>query len=665
MAKSKVASIAKAQVASEFWAWAQANPRDYIQLFCKVINKRGEKVNFNLNAQQDIVYDIFLETIRAWLPIRLAILKYRQPGISKFMGVVVHSRTVPYENRTAVITAHRKKAAEKNLRLQKNHVGNLPANLRPSLDISNKEEVVILDRNATISCNSANDPGSLRGDTVHDWILTEAAYYGEQGASLGDVLDAGMQQVPELFGTLIALETTANGTADGFYDFYQAADNRRPGEILGANGFRAVFLYFGNDPECQRPFHGMPHEAPGCYWFDHPEAKTWDEARALRNSCSICRKERAKWAATFCVGYIKERMVKYKWDYEQAHWYWYTLERRLRGDKLRMQQEYPCDSNEAFIASGTPLFDAEILKMVIEYCRPGKLYDLPMQRCTWDELTENEQLRRNSETYLEVWREPSNQRSYLIAADSSLGDGKSDPACAYVIDADDGEVCATIHGQIEPDYYGEVLTWIGYLYNVALLVPEVESMGHAVLASINRENYPNVYQRYDLKPEGWIQSNQLGFSTNRKTKPQLIACGRKYFNTIISKSTAQNIARKIKDVQLIYELQKYTTGHLSLAGAGAKRGSHDDRCMAWFISQLAYHQEQGIDIGEAASVSKEAADGKEYEKQLDRSRVKTSNVTHAEHKRLQKLYAAGVELEDIDSIDIVSIDDYDDDYGDY
>ena len=44
--------------------------------------------------------------------------------------------------------------------------------------------------------------------------------------------------------------------------------------------------------------------------------------------------------------------------------------------------------------------------------------------------------------------------------------------------------------------------------------------------------------------------------------------------------------------------------------------------------------------------------------------MKAANVTHSEHKRLMKLYAAGVELEDIDSIDIVSIDDYEDDYGD-
>ena len=112
------------------------------------------------------------------------------------------------------------------------------------------------------------------------------------------------------------------------------------------------------------------------------------------------------------------------------------------------------------------------------------------------------------------------------------GRGKGNPSATYVVDADSMDNVAAIHGRIDPDLYGEVLTYVGYLYNIALIAPEVENTGHAVLAALNRLNYPNIYQRYQLTPEGWMQTQQLGWSTNMKSKPQMVAVGRKLFNQL-------------------------------------------------------------------------------------------------------------------------------------
>ena len=84
---------------------------------------------------------LLLTVMKCGKPGRFAINKYRQPGISKFMGVKVHAGTITRENRTALITAHRKGVAEKNLRLQKQHIANLPAALRPQIGVDNKGEV--------------------------------------------------------------------------------------------------------------------------------------------------------------------------------------------------------------------------------------------------------------------------------------------------------------------------------------------------------------------------------------------------------------------------------------------------------------------------------------------------------------------------------------------
>lgn len=645
----------------KFWTWARNNRKEYIETMCKVVNKRAKKINFKLNTQQVITLGAIQEIESRWEPVRIAINKYRQPGISKFMGVFIHARTVPSENRTALITAHRKNVAQKNLRLQKQHIANLPKELQPEIGVDNKDEVYLIDRNCSITCNSANDPSAARGDTVHDWILTEAAYYGEQGASLADVMDAGIQQVPDDPWTLVALETTCNGTADEFYDFYNASKNTKNPGMPGPNGYRAIFLEFKNDPACQRPFHGDHRLQEECFWFDHPECRSWAEARAARAKCAECHKARMKWAKDFLNKELRARMERYKLDWEQIHWYWYTLNRRCRGDKLKMMQEYPCDDVESFIASGTPLFDGETVAAVKALCKRGKLYDLPMESCAWEDLTENEDLQRNRDSYLEVWSPPKPGKRYVIAADSSLGEAKGNPSSAYIAEEDTMEVAAHIHGWIDPDQYGEILTFVGYIYNIALLAPEVENTGHAVLAAINRLNYPNVYQRYQLTPEGWMETQQLGWSTNMRSKPQMVAVGRKVFNQLAS--TPAVIARRIKDPELCDELCKFTVGSFAKRQMGAKAGACDDRPISWFISQMVCHQEQGIDIGEAVSVSKEAKDAKEFIIGETRSRQRIQTPAEVmETFRVRKLWLAGLDPEEIEERrDIISIDDYDDD----
>lgn len=653
---------ANAQTPSQkFWAWARENEREFIETFCKVVNKDAVKVNFKLNIQQIILDDVINYMDSIFLPVRFACVKYRQPGISKYMGVKLFARSASRENRTSLITAHRKTAAEKNLRLQKQHVGNLPTALRPQVGVDNRSELYLADRNCSITCNSANDPAAIRGDTCNDWALTEAAYYGEQGASLSEVMDAGIQQVPEAPGSLIGLETTANGTSDEFYDFYNLAKTVKPGNYVGENGFKAVFLNWRNDPLCQRGFHADPKYVNSIPFSDHPEARSWDEARAIRNKCAECNKKRQEWAKDYLDKDLKARMLRYKLDLEQIHWYWYWLNRRCRGDKLKMMQEYPCDDVEAFIASGTPLFDAETIALVKEQCKRGKLYDVPMENCQFEDLTDNDQLVRNKESYLEIWDKPRPGRQYLWFADSSLGQAKGNPSAAYCVDMDSMDTVAALHGRFDPDLYGETLTFVGYLYNIALIAPEVENTGHAVLAALNRLNYPNIYQRYQLTPEGWMQTQQLGWSTNMRTKPQMVAVGRKTFNMLAA--SPKQIANKIKDAELCDELSKFTIGSFGNRAMGAKSGACDDRCIAWFGSQMVCHQEAGIDIGDAPSISKEAASAKEFELKQTVSRLKVRPPSEIKEMfRKRKLFMKGYDIEDIeDGRDIISQDDWDDD----
>ena len=641
MAKS---SHQRKEAADAFWGWVREQPGQYTAQFCKVVNKQKRKVPFNLNVQQCKIEAYFQQCDKDWKPKRIAINKYRQPGISKYMGVDTHRNVVSKENNVSLITAQRKSVAERNLRLQKDHLKNLPAALQPQIGVDNKGEIYLEDRNSSVYCNSANDPASVRGDTVNDWKMTEAAYYGEQGASLNEVYDAGAQQVPDEAGTCIALETTANGTADEFYDFWMACINHE-------NAFDYMFLHWGDDPECQKPFHGDRRNWETCKWYDHPEAMSWEHAKAIRNQCAECNKARSEFMSLFVKpgSKLRERMVRYKYDPEQMHWYWDRLNRGLRGDQLKMCQEYPSCWEESFIASGTPMFDGEQCEAVKKHCRRGVMYDIPIFQGSWDDLVENDNLVRNKTPYFEVWEKPVAGTTYIWFADSSLGQAKSNPSAAYCFKADTMEVVAAIHGKIDPDLYGEYLTYVGYLYHIAIVAAEVENTGHAVLSALNRLNYPNIYQRYRLTPEGWTETDQLGWSTNTQSKQWMVGVGRKLFN--MNSENPRAIANQIKDEHLVHELSRFTHGNLTKRTMGAKSGSNDDRCIALFGGLMVCHQEQGLDLGESVTLTKDVAEVNEYIRRkavVEAQRKKTENLPYKEHLALKKLWLAGYDLEDIE-----------------
>lgn len=638
------ASAQRKEAAEEFWQWARENPRDYGNQFCKVVNKQKRKVPFILNVQQEKIQAYFDECDREWKPKRIAIDKYRQPGITKYMGLDTHRNVVSRENNVSLITAQRKNVAERNLRLQKEHIKNLPDALRPHLGVENKGELYLEDRNSSVYCNSANDPASVRGDTVNDWKMTEAAYYGEQGASLNEVYDAGAQQVPDEAGTCIAVETTANGTADEFYDFWNAS-------VAGENGFDYMFLHWGDDPECQKPFHGDRRLWEECKWYDHPEALSWEHAKAIRARCAECNKAANEFLSTWVKPgtKLRERMLRYKYDAAQMHWYWDRLNRGLRGDQLKMCQEYPSCWEESFIASGTPMFDGEQCEAVKKHCVKGTIYDIPIFQGSWDDLVENDLLIRNKTPYFEVWEKYQPGSMYVWFADSSLGNAKSNPSAAYCFKIDTMEIVAAIHGKIDPDLYGEQLSYVGYLYGIAIVAPEVENTGHTVLAALNRINYPNIYQRYRLTHEGWTETEQLGWSTNTQTKQWMVGVARKLFN--MNGDNPRAIARQIKDEHLVHELSRFTHGNLTKRTMGAKSGSNDDRCIAMMGGLMVCHQEQGLDLGESLTLTKDAREAqafiKEHEARIAQ-RAKTNNVSFKEHIAIRKLFLKGMDVEEIE-----------------
>lgn len=151
---------------------------------------------------------------------------------------------------------------------------------------------------------------------------------------------------------------------------------------------------------------------------------------------------------------------------------------------------------------------------------------------------------------LRIWREPVAREEYVIGADVSegkvrdRGSGKSklgasimtdrpDRSAAIVLEKETGEHVATWHGWIDPVEYAVALGALGLYYNTALLVPEINSMGIAVVSKlIDDIRYPRVYRsRVVAQVTADPLTNTFGWRTTQANRPLLIARIHEQLNT--------------------------------------------------------------------------------------------------------------------------------------
>lgn len=186
-------------------------------------------------------------------------------------------------------------------------------------------------------------------------------------------------------------------------------------------------------------------------------------------------------------------------------------------------QEYPETAEEAFLSSGRCAFDVKALgDYLANRVRPPKLkgnIEVVGGRVTWEED------RRHGPWEVWRWREPG--RSYLIAADVCGGAGGNDFSSAGVWDMESWDQVAAYHGRPEPTDYATILIRAGWMWRSdhapALLAPEANDHGRAVLAVLRERQYRNLWQmaRYDQRRNTEVA--QFGWLTTSQSRPIMLA----------------------------------------------------------------------------------------------------------------------------------------------
>jgi hypothetical protein len=193
---------------------------------------------------------------------------------------------------------------------------------------------------------------------------------------------------------------------------------------------------------------------------------------------------------------------------------WYESKRRDLPD-WQLAQEYPSDPDEAFLRSGHPVFNVEMLRS-LESILPETGRLVPHDAGYEYEAANGGPLK--------VWERPERNCSYVIGVDVAEGLEHGDYSSAHVIEARTHRVVAHYHARIDPDLLGsEVLYNLGHWYNQALIGVESNNHGLVTNKALARLWYTPLYrQRSVTKATNGKPSEYLGWRTSVITKPLAI-----------------------------------------------------------------------------------------------------------------------------------------------
>src|SRR4029453_16133406 len=165
------------------------------------------------------------------------VLKARQMGISTYIAARFYKRTIHNPGLRTIIIAHEKPASNNLFKLVKRFNDNMPDELRPSVGISNAQELIFDKIDSGYGVSVATEDGAGRSDTSQMLHASEASRW----VSMGEQLAALLQTVPRIAGPEIGIEKTGNEFGDEFHQFWRATE-------AGENEFIGVFLPWTLDP---------------------------------------------------------------------------------------------------------------------------------------------------------------------------------------------------------------------------------------------------------------------------------------------------------------------------------------------------------------------------------------------------------------------------------
>ena len=514
----------------------------FIQQFLKIRDKDGNVIPFRLNKPQLRLYAVIREQWKAGKPVRIIILKARQMGFSTLVEGIIFWLAVTAFQTECMIVAHTDDATRKLFQMSRRFLESLPEQLKPMQRASNANELVFdtptkyrgksPGLGSHIRVATAGGTGIGRGSTLRALHLSEFAWWpGDKRATLLGL----MQAVPDRPGTLVVIESTAKG----YDEFKKLWDTAVENQKNGIEGFIPVFFAWFEMDEYRRT------PPPG---FERTE-----EEKALSQAFGL--------------------------DDAQLAWRRWCIENNCGGDIDLFRQEYPSTPDEAFISTGTCVFDKQQIVLRRELVRQDK----------WERgiFRIKESIAGGIESYeweprkdgpIRIRVKPEEGVPYVIGGDTA-GTG-TDMFVGQVLDNRTGAQVAVLHHRFDERMYAQQMYCLGMYYNEALIGIEVNYSTYPEM-KLEELGYRNLYTRERVDTYTGQLQKAFGFRTDSRTRPLIID---------MLKDVAGNSLECITDFETLGEMLTFV--YDERWRAQAEEGEHDDLVMALAIAHYIRSQQR-------------------------------------------------------------------------
>lgn len=545
----------------------------------------GPDVLFRLTRPQRKLVERFEKKRLAGMPIRLILLKARQWGGSTTTQMYfAWLQLVHKVGLNSLIIAHQSSTSDEIKDMFDRMIKEYPVEMLHEMgDVYSMNEPKMVgvgksgntyrvpQRNCKIKIGTAERPDGCRGGDYNLVHLSEVAVWKTtDGKRPEDIVRSALSGMLLKPYTMVVLESTANGTGNYFHSEYEAAADPHV-----KSQYEALFVAWYEIEQYSIPF------------------KDAREMEAFAENLYANR-------ANANVMNTREECGKYLWwlwekgaTLEAINWY--IEERSGKNDHGVMASEYPSDDVEAFVHSGSMVFDKYQVEAFRPACRPPRFIgDVYGKRDEGEEALVDLRFHEDAQGLLWVWALPEKDDEteitdrYLTVVDVGGRTAKADWSDIVVFDRinlmDGGRpaIVAEWYGHCDMDILAWKSAQIAYFYNQSLLVIESNTMdsrdkerhvegGDQSLYILNQIGnvYPNMYARRqsdeDIK-QGLPK--KYGFSTNTATKPVIIS-------TLV-KCVREHLYTE-RDERALNELLTYE--RKQNGAYGAITGRHDDKVM--------------------------------------------------------------------------------------
>jgi hypothetical protein len=520
----------------------------WAEQFGKIVDKSSQLVPLVYKPGQ-LEFDRQLELQRAaGKPMRMVVLKARKVGISTATQAKMIQRCTLRENQYAVVVAQDRETGDVLYQIGERLYTNLPTDdyLKPKVGQHRRSRFLHFTGEASwmdgaaypdsrYKVDTAGEFQSGRGGTPTAIHASEVAFWDQILVKLTALKNA-MPREPE---TMFVIESTANGF-NAFKDIWDDAAE-------GRSNYGAFFWPWHKEAEYRMPFIN-PRDRER-FIIGDPDNPYAEEEPDLVKNLDL--------------------------DLEQLNWRRQTIADECNGDVRTFHQEYPATPEQAFISTGQKVFDpyrmAQIMVRVdatdprqpsVEHPGP-RIGDLKMEESRRDPSRTGGTIEvptsavwvpreRGLVSPTAPWRlwlsdeklqglgpvqrapdldrqPPRPTGEYIVFCDPSGGQMETTDEPDYhaieVIDHRTGDQVAEYRSRIDPDLLTREVLLAALFFNMAYIgVERTGGWGLPILRTLWMDfHYPHVYRSKKVGNANERTESRLGWDTNMRTKPLLIA----------------------------------------------------------------------------------------------------------------------------------------------